>query len=38
MIFGGVHDCKQWKYNSKAEAIKGHELAVEFVKSTIPEQ
>lgn len=32
MIFGGPYDQQQWRYATEAEALAGHEKAVEWVR------
>jgi hypothetical protein len=38
MIFGGEHDQYQERYTSHEDALKGHEFAVELVKSLITKE
>lgn len=36
MIFGGQYNGDQWRYSTWAEAVKGHETAVELVRKSAP--
>jgi len=38
MIFGGEHDQYQDRYTSHEDALEGHEVAVELVKSLITKE